>query len=102
MRSEHFLYLKKQHNLGQNFGTSKMHLSPPPPSGLGCCPFLVRKRAKIRHRYNQVPHLTHDTNGNVVLLLLIRCLLLLPMWESVNDLWFVVRYFMSILVLQSS
>ena len=26
---------------------------------------IVRKRAKIRNRYNQVPHLTQDTNGKV-------------------------------------
>ena len=38
----------------------------------------------------------------VVLLLLTFCLLLLPLWESVTVLCFVVRYFMSILVLQSS
>ena len=38
----------------------------------------------------------------VVLLLLTFCLLLLPLWESVIVLYFVVRYFMSILVLQSS
>ena len=38
----------------------------------------------------------------VVLLLLTFCLLLLPLWESVVVLCFVVRYFMSILVLQSS
>ena len=40
----------------------------------------------------------------VVLLLLTICLLLhvLPLWESVIVLCFVVRYFMSILVLQSS
>ena len=25
----------------------------------------VRKRTKIRNRYNQVPHLTQDTNGKV-------------------------------------
>ena len=25
----------------------------------------VRKRAKIRNRYDQVPHLTQDTNGKV-------------------------------------
>ena len=37
----------------------------------------------------------------VVLLLLMCCLLLLPLWESVIVLSFVVRYFMSILVLQS-
>ena len=38
----------------------------------------------------------------VVLLLLRFCLVLLPLWESVIVLCFVVRYFMSILVLQSS
>ena len=37
-----------------------------------CTSFLVphflkvRKRAKIRNRYNQVPHLTQDTNGKVL------------------------------------
>ena len=25
----------------------------------------VRKRAKIRNRYNEAPHLTQDTNGKV-------------------------------------
>ena len=35
----------------------------------------------------------------VVLLLLTFCLLLLPLWESVIVLCFVVRYFMSILAL---
>ena len=38
----------------------------------------------------------------IVLLLLTFCLSLLPLWESVIVLCFVVRYFMSILVLQSS
>ena len=38
----------------------------------------------------------------MVLLLLTFCLLLLPLWESVIVLCFVVRYFMPILVLQSS
>ena len=38
----------------------------------------------------------------VALLLLSFCLLLLPLWESVIVLCFVVRYFMSIPVLQSS
>ena len=38
----------------------------------------------------------------VVLLLLTFCLLWIPLWESVIVLCFVVRYFMSILVLQSS
>ena len=27
--------------------------------------FIVSKGAKIRNRYNQVPHLTQDTNGKV-------------------------------------
>ena len=38
----------------------------------------------------------------MVLLLLTFCLLLLTLWESVIVLCFVVRYFMSILALQSS
>ena len=38
----------------------------------------------------------------VILLLLTFCSLLIPLWESVNVLYFVVRYFISILVLQSS
>ena len=38
----------------------------------------------------------------VVLSLLIRCCLLLPLWDSVIVLCVVVRYFVSILVLQSS
>ena len=29
------------------------------------CILKVSKGAKIRNRYNQVPHLTQDTNGNV-------------------------------------
>ena len=38
----------------------------------------------------------------VVVLLMIRCLLLLPLWDSVIVLCFVVRYFVSLLVLQLS
>ena len=64
-------------NFKTRFGTSKMHLSPPVA--------LAAVRSKA-----------------VVLLLLTFCLLLLPLWEFVTVLWFVVRYFMSILVLQSS
>ena len=30
-----------------------------------CLFFKVNKSAKIRNRYNQVPHLTQDTNGKV-------------------------------------
>ena len=30
-----------------------------------CAQFKVSKGAKIRVRYNQVPHLTQDTNGKV-------------------------------------
>ena len=71
------LVLQQQQNLGRRFGTSKMHLSQP-VAWAG-----VRSKA-------------------VVLLLLTFCLLLLPLWESVIVLCFVVRYLMSILVLQSS
>ena len=64
-------------HLGRRFGTSKMHLSPPVAYA------AVRSKA-------------------VVLLLLTFCLLLLPLWESVIVLCFVVRFSMSILVLQPS
>ena len=46
--------------------------------------------------------LTPISGLTVVLLLLTFCLLLLPFWESVIVPCFVVRYFMSILVLQPS
>ena len=69
--------LQQQQNLGRRFGTGKMHLSPQVAWA------AVRSKA-------------------VVLLLLIRCLLLLPLWRSVIDLCFVVRYFVPILVVQSS
>ena len=72
-----FPVLQQQQNLGQRFGTSKMHLSPPVA--------LAAVRSKV-----------------VVLLLLTFCLLSLPLLESVIVLCFVVRYFMSILILQSS
>ena len=32
-----------------------------------CVLIKVRKRAKIRNRYNQAPHLTQDTNGKVTM-----------------------------------
>ena len=78
MRAELFLVLQQQQNLGRRFGTSKMHLSP------AVAWAAVRSKAVV------------------LLLLLTFCLLLLPLWESVIVLCFVVRYFMSILVLQSS
>ena len=43
-----------------------------------------------------------STKQAVVLLLLIRCWMLLPSWDSGFVLCFVVRYFVSILALQSS
>ena len=69
--------LQRQQNLGRGFGAGEMHLGPPVAWA------AVRSKA-------------------VVPLLLTFCLLLLPLWESVIVLCFVVRYFMSILVLQSS
>ena len=74
-----FLVLQQQQNLGRRLGTSKMHLRPPPPVA----------KAAVRFKA-------------VVLLLLTFCLLLLPLWESVIVLCFVVRYFMPLLVLKSS
>ena len=70
------IVLQQQPNLGRRFGTSKMHISP---LWLRPCPFEGR--------------------GSVVV---DCCLLFLPLWESVIVLCFVVCYFMSILVLQSS
>ena len=72
-----FLVLQLWQNLRWRFGASRMHLSP------SVAWAAVPSRA-------------------VVLLLLTSCLLKLPLWESVIVLCFVVRYFMSILVLQSS
>ena len=69
--------LQQQHKLGQRFGTSKMHLSPPVANAAVC-------------------------SKAVVLLFLTCCLLLIPLWDSVIILCFVVRFFMSLLVLQSS
>ena len=69
--------LQPQQNLGQRFGTSKTHLRPPVAKAAVC--------TKV-----------------VDLLLLTFCLLLLPLCDSVIVLCSVVRYFMSILVLQSS
>ena len=69
--------LQQQQTPGRRFGTSKMHLSP--------LVALAAVRSKA-----------------VVLLLLIRCWLLLTLCDSVIVLCFVVRYFVSILLLQSS
>ena len=67
------LVLQQQTTLGRRFGTSKMHLSVPVAYN------AVRSKA-------------------AALSLLIHCLLLLPSWESVIVLCFVVLNFMSILV----
>ena len=42
-------------------------ISPTPKFTLGMIQTIVKisKVAKIRNRYNQVPHLTQDTNGKV-------------------------------------
>ena len=68
-----FLMLQRWQNLGWRFGASRMHLSPSVAWAAVC-------------------------SMAVVLLLLTCCLLLLPLWESVIVLCFVVCYFMSILV----
>ena len=69
--------LQQRQNLKRRLRTSKMHLSCPVALAAVC-------------------------SETVVMLLLIRCWLLLPLWNSVIALCFVVRNFMSILVLQSS
>ena len=72
-------YFQQQQNLGQRFGTSKIHLSPA-PGGLGCCPF--------------------EGGGSVLVDFL--CIVT-PIVVVCNcSLFFFVRYFMSILVLQTS
>ena len=69
--------LQQKLNLGQRFGISKMNFSPEVAYA------AVRSKA-------------------VVLLLMICCLLILSLWNSVIVICFVARYLMSILVLQSS
>ena len=76
MRAEHFLYFNNSRIYGEDLVPVKCIKAP--PGGLGCCPFYGSS-------------VVDDF-----------CLLLLPMWESVIFLCFVVRYFMSILGLQSS
>ena len=68
---------QQQQNLRWRFCTSKLHLAPPVA--------LAVVRSKV-----------------MVLLLLIRCWLLLPLWDSVIVPCFVVCCFVSIQVLQSS
>ena len=63
----------------RRFGTSKMHLSPPPR--------WLRLLSVLRRWF---------------CCCWLFCLLLLPLWESVIVLCFVVRCFVSVLVLQSS
>ena len=78
------IFVLKQHqNLGRRFGTSKMHLRPLP------LPLPPRALAAV-----------HSKVG--IMLFLIRCWLLLSLWDYVIVLYFVVRYFVSLLVLQSS
>ena len=58
-------------NLGRRFGASKINLSPALASAdvrskvVVMLFFIQSKGAKIKYRYNQVPHLTQDTNGKV-------------------------------------
>ena len=65
--SYYHVVIKQQQNLGRRFGACKLYLSPPAAKAAVC-------------------------SKAVVLLLLTFCLLLLPLWESVIVLCFVVRY----------
>ena len=67
-------------------------------SGLGCCPFLSGRNLHL----SPPVALAAVRSKAVVLLLLTFCLVLPTLWESVIVLCFVVSYFMSILVRQSS
>ena len=57
------------------------------------------KVTKSNQLFTALPAMYQCSSGSVVV---VDCLLLLPLWESVIVLCFVVHYFMSILVLQSS
>ena len=59
---------------------------------------VLKELTRVKKEFDQ----TLFRSKGVVLLLLTSCFLLLPLSESVIVLCFVVRYFMSILVLQSS
>ena len=72
---------------------------------ISCALTTAESRAKIWYQYNAFkPSLAYVAvrSKAVVLLLLTYCLLLLPLWEAVIVLCFVVRIFMFILVLQTS
>ena len=71
---------QQQQNLCQRFGTSKQHLSPP-PKWLSLLSVL---------------------RGGSVVVVVDSMLIVLPLWDSVIILCFVMHYFMSILLLQSS
>ena len=62
---------------------------------ISCTPTTAESRAKNWYQSAVC------SKAVVLLLLLIPCLLLLPLWESVIIVCFVVRYFMSNLFLQS-
>ena len=71
MRAKQFLCFKQNQNLGRRFGASKMHLWLLPPAASDSILSLA-----------------------VVLLLLIHCLLLLPLFVSVNSILFKYKYIM--------
>ena len=71
---------------------------------ISCTSTTAESRAKIWPKQNafKPPVAYAAARSKAVVLLLLTCFLLLPLWESVIVLCFSVRYFMSILVLQSS
>ena len=78
---------------------------PPCELNISCTSTTAESRARVWCQWNALwPPVAWAAvrYGAVVLLLLTFGLFLLPLWESVTVLCFDVRYFMSILVLQSS
>ena len=90
---------KKTKKKGKNFPRMYRTINPLRNLQKTC---HAHQRASLDWKKSRLTELLRKLTKAVILLLLTFCLLLLLLWESVIVLCFVVRYFMSILVLQSS
>ena len=107
---ERSITFERVHWLNQNFGffIQKYFSVKSPQFPRVSYSHMIRRRISARLKWtplvlNLLPrmHNSYSFAPNFLLLLTL-CLLLLPLWDTVIVLCFVVRYFMSILVLQSS